>query len=134
MELLTVFLLFFLFQAKHLIMDFFVQSRFPYMWLNKGKLLHPGGWLHAGTNALGSFGVFALVHPPTVFSAPWWSVAAIICEAEFFIHFFIDLCKVRLNEKAGWKCNTSPYFWDLLGVDQFLHQMTYLFMIYIWVT
>jgi hypothetical protein len=133
MELLTVLLLFFLFQVKHLILDFLVQDRFPYMWMNKGDLYHLGGWLHALSNALGSFGVLALVHPPTVAEMPWWTAAATLCWCEMLLHFAIDFTRVRLNQKAGWKCDTSPYFWDVLGVDQFLHQLTYLAMIFVWV-
>lgn len=128
-----VLLLFFLFQIKHMVVDFFVQNRFPYMWLNKGKFFHPGGWLHAGTHAVASFGIFALIHPPTVGAFPWWQMAAAICAVELVAHFLIDLIKVRIGQRTGWKCNTSPYFWDLLGIDQFLHQLTYIWMVFAWV-
>ncbi len=121
-------LLVLLFQVKHLVVDFFVQNRFPYMWMNKHKFLHPGGWLHAGSHAVASFGIFFLMHPPF----PWVEVAVYLCAAELFSHFGIDRLKMHIGRRTGWKCNTSPYFWDLLGVDQFLHQIVYLGMIYTW--
>ncbi len=122
--------LFFAFQVKHLVVDFFIQNRFPYMWMNKHKLSHPGGWLHAGGHAVASLGILALVHPP---SLPWVTGALTLCAIELFIHFWIDLIKMRINTWKEWKCNTSPKFWDLLGFDQFLHQLTYLWMVYVWV-
>jgi hypothetical protein len=129
MGILVVLTLFALFQVKHLIVDFFIQNRFPYMWMNKHLVWHPGGWLHAGGHGLSSMLVFYLVRPDT----DWLGIAAGISLAETYIHFGIDWSKMNFGKRTGWKCNTSPYFWDLLGVDQFLHQMTYLWMVYEWI-
>jgi hypothetical protein len=123
-----ILVIFFLFQVKHMVVDFFVQNRFPYMWLNKGKFFHPGGWLHAISHGVCSYWVFYLVYPPVA----WEELAVGLCIWETFIHFGIDFVKMNIGRKTGWKCNTSPYFWDLLGVDQFLHQLTYLAMIAVW--
>jgi len=131
-SVLTLVMLF-LFQVKHMVMDFFVQNRFPYMWMNKHLIWHPGGWLHSGTHAVASFGIFALIHPPTTGAHPWWEIALYLCIGEFYLHFLIDCVKMRIGIWKGWKCNTSPRFWDLLGIDQFLHQVTYLVMILVWV-
>lgn len=120
-------LLLFMFQLKHLIVDFPLQV--PYMWMNKGKFLHPGGYLHAGLHAVATFLIFAHWHKPTIGPGlPWLDAAIILSVAEFFIHFLVDLTKMRINAWMGWKCNTSPRFWDLLGFDQFLHQLTYLWL------
>ena len=118
---IIVLLLFLLLQVKHLIADFFIQNKFPYMWMNKHKFFHWGGWLHAGTHAVGSFGVLALVRPPGV---DWMYGAAALCVAELFLHFGIDLIKMRIGIWKKWACNTHPQFWNLLGIDQFLHQAT----------
>jgi hypothetical protein len=120
-----------LFQVKHLLVDFFLQP--PYMWMNKGKILHWGGWSHAGLHALASAGIFVLVVPPLP-TIEWVRLLLILCLSEVFIHFAIDFLKVRVNQHFDWKCNTSPKFWNLLGVDQFLHQITYIWMTYMWVT
>lgn len=123
-------LLFLLFQVKHLVVDFFVQNRFQYMWMNKEDPFHPGGWLHVGGHAVASFAIFALMHLGNPF---WMELAIQLCILEMLTHFVIDCVKMNLGVITGWKCNTSPYFWDLLGVDQFLHQLTYIGMIYLWV-
>jgi len=128
---ITVLLFFLMFQIKHLFADFIFQT--PYMWMNKHKLLHPGGWLHAGTHAVASFVIFVMIHPPIVSTAPWWGAALILCGIELMVHFLIDLCKMRIGIRKGWKCNTHPQFWNLLGIDQFLHQLTYIWMISSWV-
>jgi hypothetical protein len=127
---LLILTLLLLFQVKHLVVDFVIQNRFPYMWMNKHKFFHPGGWLHAGGHAVASFGVLALIHPSGMY---WVKAALVLCIGEMFIHFLIDLVKMRIGQWAEWKCNTSPYFWDLLGVDQFLHQITYIGMVFLWV-
>ena len=119
--------LLFLFQIKHLVVDFPLQV--PYMWMNKSKIFHPGSYLHAGLHGLATFLIFAHWHRPTIGPGiPWMEAAIILSVAEFFIHFWVDLIKMRINSWMGWKCNTSPRFWDLLGFDQFLHQLTYLWL------
>lgn len=123
----------FLFQLKHLFIDFFIQNRAPYLWMNKHKFFHPAGWLHAGSHAVGSFMILGGLGPPVVGGGPWLQAVLILCGAELIIHFLIDLVKMRICIWRKWKCNTSPKFWDLLGIDQFLHQVTYLVMVAIWV-
>jgi len=111
-----------LFNIKHLVIDFFLQ--FPYMWKNKHKLFHPGGWLHAGAHAVSSFALFFLLTREVV------PGVATLCFMEMLAHFFIDMAKMRLNTRMKWTATTSPHFWNLLGIDQFLHQMTYVVMIF----
>lgn len=123
-------LMFLLFQIKHLVVDFFLQNRYPYMWQNKHKFFHPGGWLHAGSHAVASLPILALFPPVRVEEC--LLAALVLCAAEMVAHFFIDLTKMRIGIMTGWKCNTHPAFWNLLGVDQFLHQVTYVIMIAMW--
>mgnify|MGYP005863549685 CR=1 FL=1 len=118
--------LLFALNAKHLVIDFFVQNRFPYMWQNKHLLFHPGGWLHAGSHAIGTIVTLGLLSgfvPNSVLPILYVSLY------EMVVHFFIDYFKMNLGKHFGWKPHTSPYFWDLLGIDQFLHQVTYLVML-----
>lgn len=132
-NILPTLVLFLGFQVKHLVVDFFIQNRFPYMWANKHKLLHPGGWLHAGGHAVISLIILTLIRPRHVGDWGWLIPALVICGMELVIHFLIDMGKMRIGTWKNWKCNTSPLFWDLLGIDQFLHQLTYLWMVYVWV-
>ncbi|SNT32123.1 DUF3307 domain-containing protein [Tropicimonas sediminicola] len=106
-------------QAKHLIADFFLQT--GYMHANKGRYGHPGGLMHAGLHGLGSlcvllaFGVTPLA-------------AAALTTAEFLVHYHLDWAKARLT--ANWRLTPDrPSFWALIGVDQALHQWTYLVLV-----
>ena len=127
--------LFFFFQVKHLVVDFFIQNRFPYMWKNKGSFFHPGGWLHALSHAVVTFGILWLFAPASGLIHnyfPWTLIALIICLTELLAHFLTDLLKVRIAAWYQWGPTTSPKYWDLLGVDQFLHQVFYLFIVLSW--
>lgn len=121
--------LFFYFQVKHLVVDFFVQGRFPWMWQNKHKLFHLGGWAHAATHAVASF---AVLWCASDYTDRWLSLAGSLCLIELFAHFLIDYTKMNIGRWRNWGPTNSPYFWDLLGVDQYLHQLTYLFMVGVW--
>lgn len=116
------FVLLCLFLLKHLVIDFFVQNRFPYMWMNKHRIFHPGGWLHAGSHGVGTLLMFWMIDFP-------FGIGFLLSLFETVTHFSIDCAKMRIGSYFGWKANTSPYFWDLLGLDQFLHHLTYMVMV-----
>lgn len=50
---------------------------------------------------------------------------------DFVIHYHIDWAKMNLNAKMGWGANTHEEFWWLLGLDQFLHALTYVGLVYL---
>lgn len=106
-------------QAKHLAADFLFQT--PYMLANKGRYGHPGGLLHAALH-----GGLSLV----VLSLAGLAVGAgvLIALAELVVHYHIDWSKERWTSSRA-LTTAMPDFWIALGVDQFLHQLTYLAMI-----
>jgi hypothetical protein len=115
---------FVLFIVKHFVCDFPLQA-FPYMYRNKGTYGHPGGYLHAGVHAVGTFAIMAW------FIAP---VAAMIAAIlDFWIHYHIDWAKMYINKKTGWKPDNSEKFWIALGVDQMLHYLTYVLIIFLFI-
>jgi hypothetical protein len=112
--LLLVSLLF----TKHFVVDFPLQTRFQYS--NKGRYGHPGGILHAGLHGLATAACFA------------WSAPAIclwLGLADTLAHYHIDWAKVNINQRQGWTASTHEQFWWLLGLDQFLHAMTYIALV-----
>ncbi len=115
----TILILFLLLQAKHLIIDWFLQP--PYMWQNKGTWMHPGGLLHAGLNALGTTACFVVLDPQ-----PMTYVAIFL--TDFWLHYIIDFTKMNINRIMKWGPTTHPEFWWLTGFDQYLHQVTYIFI------
>lgn len=116
MELTLIFLLF----LKHFIVDFPLQTK--YQWSNKGTYLHPGGLLHSGLHGLGTYFVFLAY-------APFASI--FLALIDFVVHYHIDWAKMNLNSKMGWGPHTSEKFWWLLGLDQFLHALTYIGLVWL---
>ncbi len=128
--LVILFLLF----IKHFIVDFPLQA-FPYQYKNKGTYGHPGGLLHAGLHGLGTFiviaGVFFYITDWTILLV-WkdvFVVAAYLALIDMFLHYHIDWAKMNLNNKLGYGPTTHEQFWWLLGLDQYLHAVTYIMLV-----
>jgi len=101
--------------TKHFIVDFPLQG--PYQWMNKGTYGHPGGLLHATLHGLTTMLCF-------YWYAPYASM--MLGMIDTYIHYHIDWAKMNINAKFGWKADTHAEFWWLLGLDQFLHALTYI--------
>ena len=117
MILITLMLLL---QVKHFVIDFPLQTK--YQWSNKETYGHSGGLLHAMLHGFGTFLciVIAIVDIPS---------AIILSFADMIIHYHIDWAKMNINKKMTWGPTTHEQFWWLLGLDQLLHQVTYIGMI-----
>lgn len=108
-------------QTKHLVVDFYLQT--PYMYLNKGTFMHPGGLIHAAFHALVTMaGLTSL--PLTV---AWLLIIGL---AEFVIHYAMDWTKVNVCRWKDFHPKT-PEFWEWLGLDQYVHQLNYLLTVII---
>lgn len=111
--------LFWLF-AKHFVCDFPLQA-FSWLYLNKGKYLHPGGITHAAIHSAGTM----LVLSPFLGLAAWKFALV-----DLLVHYHIDWAKMNLTRKHDLKPDNSEWFWILLGLDQWLHGLTYFAIIY----
>ena len=125
MELTTkILILIGLLQVKHLLADFYLQT----MWMLTGRenYWHLGRTAHAGLHAVFSVLIFAAFGTP-----PTWLL--ILFVFEFLIHFHVDFWKARENVV---KCLTpqDAKFWRAMGLDQTIHHLTNLFMVWLWVT
>ena len=103
-------------QVKHVLADFYLQSY--WMVKTKGIYGHPGGLAHAGLHM--AFSALVLVW----FGLSWALLAALLA-GEFVVHYHTDWLKDRLVRRGGFG-PADARFWNLTGVDQFVHQMTYL--------
>jgi len=117
MILITLMLLL---QVKHFVIDFLLQTK--YQWSNKETYGHSGGLIHALLHGIGTFLCIAIV----VLDIP---SAIILSFADIVIHYHIDWAKMNINKKMTWGSTTHEQFWWLLGLDQLLHQVTYIGMI-----
>jgi hypothetical protein len=111
----SVVLLLLLLQVKHFVFDFVLQG--PYQLKNKGTYGHPGGILHSGLHAFGTAVVLL------VLAVPVGMLLAIVA-GEFLVHYHIDWCKEQITRRYG--TGQNAFFWRMIGLDQFLHQLTYL--------
>lgn len=121
---LPMFLLagFLLLNVKHFFIDFPWQP--PFMWMNKGTYGHLGGIYHALLHAVGTFAVFMLLFNSQSSHAAF--VAFYLAAIDAVVHYHIDWAKMNINKKMGWGPTTHPEFWTLTGLDQLLHQATYI--------
>jgi len=118
----TLLLLLCFLQIKHMFADYFLQT--PRMLSGRGEYWHLGRAEHAGVHALGSIIAFLLIGAPVIFTL-------IIAALEWVLHFNIDFWKARQCDQK----QLDPYkaaFWRASGVDQALHQFTYIAMIWAW--
>ncbi len=114
---ITLFLILLL-SIKHFIVDFPLQVKFQYE--NKGTYGHAGGIYHAGLHGIGTT-VCLIWHAPFA--------SMILGVFDFLIHYHIDWAKTNINKKFGWTPTTHEQFWWLLGLDQFLHMLTYIWIV-----
>lgn len=108
-------------QIKHFLADYVLQTR--RMTIEKGDPSLLGGYAHAGVHTAGSLVVFALLIPLSV-----WVLA--LLAAEFVVHFGIDYFKVHGSRDVT-ITGQPKLFWLLHGLDQFMHQLTYLGMVWV---
>jgi hypothetical protein len=101
--------------VKHFLFDFVLQT--SYQVKNKGKFGHPGGILHSGLHAAGTaFVLFIMAAPGAILVA--------IVVAEFLVHYHIDWGKDQITRRFA--TGQNAFFWQMIGLDQLLHQLTYL--------
>jgi len=121
----TLFLLMIAFSVKHFICDFPLQAT-PYIYENKGTLLHWGGWIHAAWHA-----TFTMLVITTFVPSLPHHLVPLLGLGEGLIHYVIDYAKVNINKHFNLKPNNSEAFWILLGFDQLLHGLTYIGILWV---
>jgi Protein of unknown function (DUF3307) len=117
----VVFILFSTLLIKHYLADFVLQPK--WMLAGKGQLSAPGGYAHAALHAAGS----GLLLGACGMAAP---LIATLMAGELMVHYGIDYAKDRISDRAN--AERSPQlFWQLHGLDQLAHQMTYVVITYV---
>jgi hypothetical protein len=111
-------------QIKHMFADYYMQT--PKMLSGRGEYLHMGRAQHAAVHAAGSVLVFLLFGTPLTF-------ILVVVALEWVVHFNIDYCKARYSE-AKQLTPTQAGFWRAAGTDQAAHHLTYILMVWAWMT
>lgn len=112
-----VILLLALFGIKHFICDFVLQ--YPYMLAEKGIYGAKGGVHHAGFHAIGTLIVLLLCGITIIDSI-------VLSLLDGIVHYHVDWVKQQLNKGLTYADNK---FWIILGADQAMHYLTYVFII-----
>jgi len=129
--MLDIFLLLVIFQLKHFLADYPLQT--PYM-LGKMKAT---GWklplaAHAAVHALITFTI-AFVFLDLSYLPDVILFASLLAMLDFTIHFLVDRVKASPSLAGKFKPEQS-YFWWALGADQMAHHLTHYFIIAILVS
>ncbi len=120
----AVFLMLCLMQIKHMFADYYLQT--PKMLSGRGEYFHVGRAQHAGVHVVGSAVVFILFGAPLLF-------ILIVGLIEWVVHFNIDYAKASYSDKKQLEPKQAA-FWRAAGLDQLMHQLTYIGMVWAWVT
>jgi len=122
MEIALIAILLPIFQLKHFLADYPLQT--DYM-LGKFK---------TGTEWILPLTAHALIHAFFTLIIVWlfanndWVIAIKLAIMDFAIHFVIDKGKVLANRVFGNDIQ-KPVFWWILGADQALHHLTHYYII-----
>lgn len=109
---------------KHFVADFLLQP--PYMYKNKGTLLHPGGWIHAGLHGWFTYIILYSCLPglsPLILTS--------VTLMEVLIHYAMDYTKVNVCKAKGYTPTTHEQWFTWLGIDQTVHSLTYILIAFI---
>jgi hypothetical protein len=104
--------------AKHNIADFIIQTNYQYQ--HKHIYGHVGGIVHAVIHGVGTWLCMNWFFP---------SAAVLLAIADTVIHYHIDWIRVNVCYVMNWTTTNSKYWWWTIGVDEFLHYMTYIGLI-----
>ena len=118
MEILILLLLL---QIKHCYADFYLQTYMQTVkkgvWMDPIGLSHTVDHIYSSLIVMLGFSLFVSIDPISII---------FVVAVEGIIHYLIDFTKV----KYGCKDNTKPIFWTQFGLDQLVHEMTYLWMVW----
>jgi hypothetical protein len=123
-QLLTAFVLMGVFQVKHFLADFPLQTRYM---LKKTK----SGWDFVPPLAVHCFVHSAMTLAIVLYMKPslWW-----LSLVDFVSHFIMDRVKAGPRYLGRYSDMTRTTFWVALGFDQMFHHLTHMWIVWVIVT
>lgn len=109
------------FQVKHVLGDFVLQN--SYILEHRRIWGHPGGLLHIAIHA-------ALTLPLLLAAGVHGLLFLAILLGEAVFHYHVDWAKDNILHREGWGPTDKQYWW-LMGIDQMLHQLSYLVIVWL---
>ena len=110
-----------LFQVKHFACDFALQTERQIK--AKGNYGQRAGMEHAGLHAVASL-------PALLVLTRSLEALVVVMLCEFLVHYHVDWSKAQIDKTRGFS-DTSTAYWVVFGLDQLVHQMTYLVVVLI---
>jgi len=114
-----ILLLLFLFQTKHLLVDFFLQNAYML-----GKF-NVSGWFFPLMAHTSMHGVASYIIAASFGIGVWHSLTIAIIDV--VLHTVID--KIKVDVSRHYDKNKDKQFWWWLGIDQYAHHLTHYFLI-----
>ncbi len=112
---MTILLALTLLQIKHFVCDFVFQSARHVKF--KGIYGHPAGIEHSAIHVIGTVPCLLIVGVNV-------GVALAIGATEFVVHYHTDWAKEQIMRRGQWN-PADHMFWTMLGLDQLVHELTY---------
>jgi ascorbate-specific PTS system EIIC-type component UlaA len=109
------------FQIKHFACDFALQTQRQIQ--AKGNYGQLAGMEHSGLHAIASLPALLILSNSPI-------TIAIVMISEFLVHYHVDWSKARIDKTYRWSDTSAPY-WIVFGLDQLIHQMTYLVIVFV---
>lgn len=97
----------------------------PRMLAGRDEYFHIGRMQHVALHGVFSVVVFFVIGAPIFFNL-------VICAIETVVHYHIDWLKGWYSASKA-HGPTDPSYWRAFGADQFMHQLTYVVMVWAWV-
>lgn len=116
----NIFLLLVLFQIKHFICDYPLQTPYMLQKANRENWVNPLA-LHSLVHSMGTFIVVSFFNI---------NLAFLLAFLDLILHFIVDRIKASPNIGNRWDIDKS-YFWWALGLDQMAHHLINYVFIYI---
>ena len=116
----SIFFILALLFVKHWYIDFVNQSMEEVH--GKGIYGNAYGLMHSIKHGVATFLIFCWFTGNFPFSV-------IIAFIDFALHYHIDWAKININKRWNYTVE-NPKFWMWLGLDQLLHSLTYLFLVW----
>jgi hypothetical protein len=114
-ELITLYILL---QIKHWYIDFVNQT--PEEVESKGNYGSGPGIAHSAKHGIGT--IFCIL---AITGQEYFIYALILAIIDGLVHYHIDWTKMNYGNRDV----KTPEFWNHLGLDQMMHQLTYLFIL-----
>lgn len=119
-SLKLVFILLVVFQIKHFVADFPLQNRYMLQKKRTDWSFIPPLATHCAIHALLTLAIVCCVEPRL-----WW-----VAFVDFVVHFTMDRIKAGPRYLGRYSDVSKPSFWISLGLDQMVHHLTHLWVIW----